>query len=109
MSVRVAPSGMSQQRVWLNAEAPLNMASNVVTLETTRKPIYVCVCVCVLRLVGGENQRIKNTKKRCARDIRWRDEREGKDLSHFFLSINGSNSKSLLVHDDVSWLKEVAP
>ena len=31
-----------------------------------------------------------------------------KDLSHFFLSINAGNSKSLLVHDDVSWLKEVA-
>ena len=32
-----------------------------------------------------------------------------KDLSNFFLSINAGNSKSLLIHDDVSWLKEVAP
>ena len=45
MSVVVAFSGMSQQRVWSKAEAPLNILSKVVTLETARKRTYVFVCV----------------------------------------------------------------
>ena len=45
MSVVVAVSGMSQQRVWLNAEAPLNILSKVVTLETAGKRTYVCACM----------------------------------------------------------------
>ena len=48
------------------------------------------------------------------RHIRMRGERERKESSkevHFFLSIimDGRQLKSLLVHDEVSWLKEVAP
>ena len=47
MLVVVAATGMSQQRVWSKAEAPLNILSKVVTLETARKWTYVCVYVCV--------------------------------------------------------------
>ena len=45
MSVVVAASGMSQQRVWSKAEARLNILSKVVTLETARKRTCVCACM----------------------------------------------------------------
>ena len=86
MSVVVAASGMSQQRVWSKAEAPLNILSKVVTLETARKR----TCVCVRVWIGMWRKQAYEGKEMYVRHIRMRGERERKKSSkevHFFLSI----------------------
>ena len=77
---------MSQQRVWLKEEAPLNMSSKVVTLETARKR----TCVCVRVWIGMWRKQAYEGKEMYVRHIRMRGERERKKSSkevHFFLSI----------------------
>ena len=70
MSVVVAPSGMSQQRVWSKAEAPLNMPWKVVTLETCGKTdICLCVCVCVGVSRRGKSKN-QEYEERCVIHIR---------------------------------------
>ena len=75
---------MSQQRVWLKEEAPLNMSSNVVTLETARKR----TCVSVHVWIGMFRKQEYEGKEMCVRYIRMRGERERKKSNkevHFFL------------------------
>ena len=70
----------------MKEEAPLNMSSKVVTLETARKR----TCVCVRVWIGMWRKQEYEGKEMYVRHIRMRGERERKNSSkkrHFFLSI----------------------